>query len=198
MNNQTTDSETIAMSIDGPERFAAIFDRHYAEIHRFASRRLGPTHADDIASEVFVRAFKGRQRFDQAQESARPWLYGIASNLIRMHARSERRMLRAFAKTGVDPLDDFAPTAADRASAVAQRSELISALAKLSTRDRELLLLHVWGELSSREIGDAVGMPDATVRTRLARTKQKLANALSETDSIADPIERILAEETRP
>lgn len=196
MNNLHSDSEVIAMSIDGPERFAAIFDRHYPEIHRFASRRLGPAHADDIAAEVFVRAFRGREGFDRSQDSARPWLYGIASNLIRMHSRSERRMLRAFAKTGVDPLEDFAPAAAERASAVAQRQHLIAVVAALSARDRELLLLNAWGELSSREIGLAVGMPDATVRTRLARMKKKLAAAMSDQENLAEPIAGELAEET--
>jgi DNA-directed RNA polymerase specialized sigma24 family protein len=51
-------------------------------------RRLGP---EDVSAEVFVVAFRNRERFDQERSDARPWLYGIATNPVGQHRRSERR-----------------------------------------------------------------------------------------------------------
>src|SRR4051794_4226305 len=98
MNPVQSDAELIAASLVVPERFGQIFDRHFRAIHAFATRRLGSAQADDVAAEVFARAFKGRRKFEPEGESALPWLYGIASNVIRMHNRGEVRKLRAYAR----------------------------------------------------------------------------------------------------
>lgn len=175
MSESPTDLALIAESIAVPERFGDVFDRHYRVIHGFASRRLGSAVADDVAAETFARAFKSREKFSSEGGSALPWLYGIASNVMRMHGRSEVRRLKAYARTGVDPVEDFAGAAADRASADASRGALLGALARLNRRDREIVLLAAWAELNSAQIGEALGMPDATVRTRLARARNRLA-----------------------
>lgn len=180
MDETTTDSALIQASIAEPERFGELFDRHYREIHNFAWRRLGSEHADDVAAEVFVRAFKERAKFDFDFGGARPWLYGIASNLIRMHARGEKRRLRAYARSAEDPAEEFTVGADDRASAEGARPELMRGLARLSAREREVVLMHAWGDLNSKEIGVALGLPDATVRTRLARARKKLAAGLDD------------------
>jgi hypothetical protein len=76
------DAVVIERSLREPDRFSEIFDRHHSDIHGYASRRLGPSLADDVAAETFLIAFDRRKRYDRSQPSARPWLYGIASNLI--------------------------------------------------------------------------------------------------------------------
>jgi DNA-directed RNA polymerase specialized sigma24 family protein len=92
-----------------PERFARVFDRYYAEIHGYVARRLGPSRADDVASETFLIAFDRRRRYDVAHPDARPWLYGIASNLVSRHHRAETRRYRALARAGVsDAVDGHA------------------------------------------------------------------------------------------
>ena len=58
-----SDAEVIAGSLDDPERFAVIFDRHADEIHRYAARRLGQQAAADAVSEVFLAAFRNRGRY---------------------------------------------------------------------------------------------------------------------------------------
>lgn len=175
MNDQPTDAALIAESLSRPELFGEVFDRHYRAIHGFASSRLGSADGDDVAAETFARAFKARRKFETHGDSALPWLYGIANNVMRMHSRGEIRRLRAYARTGADPTEDFASAAADRASASSSRRALLAALIKLRRRDREIVLLAAWAELSSSEIGEALGMPDATVRTRLARARKRLA-----------------------
>src|SRR3954463_11451563 len=76
------DASVIARSRRGPSLFAAIFDRHARHIHRYLVRRLGPTAADDVLADTFLIAFAKRAKFDPARPDARPWLYGIATNLV--------------------------------------------------------------------------------------------------------------------
>src|SRR3954467_10915119 len=90
-----SDAEIIRLSAQEPERFAQIFDRHYADIHGYVARRLGSGLADDVAAGTFLIAFDRRDRYDVAYPVARPWLYGIASNLVFRHHRAEIRQYRA-------------------------------------------------------------------------------------------------------
>jgi DNA-directed RNA polymerase specialized sigma24 family protein len=102
--SQDIDADVVARSIGEPQHFAVVFDRHYVGIHRYAGRRLGQDFADDIASETFLVAFARRSRYDLTQPDARPWLYGIASNLIARHHRAEQRRYRAIARAGADDI----------------------------------------------------------------------------------------------
>ena len=95
---EVTDARVIARSLDEPAVFAALFDRHYDSVHRYLARRVGPDIAAELASETFTTAFDVRRRYDPGRSDARPWLFGIATNLVRHHRRSEGRRLRAYAR----------------------------------------------------------------------------------------------------
>ncbi|MGW5472535.1 RNA polymerase sigma factor, partial [Streptomyces chartreusis] len=87
-----SDASVIARSRDEPEAFAALFDRHADAVHRYAARRLGGEVADDLVAETFTTAFQQRHRYDPARGAgadARPWLFGIATNLVGRHRRAE-------------------------------------------------------------------------------------------------------------
>jgi hypothetical protein len=71
-----------------PERFAGLFRRHAPVLQRYVTRRLGPDAAEDVVAETFLTAFRQRGQYDQGRPDARPWLYGIATNLIGRHRRS--------------------------------------------------------------------------------------------------------------
>ncbi|MET0492324.1 MAG: sigma factor [Actinoplanes sp.] len=96
------DHELIRDSWGEAGLFGAIFDRHAVAIHRYLARRVGASLADDLTAETFLVAFRGRARYDVAHADARPWLYGIAANLLRRDQRSELRQYRALARTGVN------------------------------------------------------------------------------------------------
>ena len=96
---EPSDAEAIAASLDRPAAFDAVFERHVAAVHAFAQRRIGIDLAEDVTAETFARAFAARKRFDRDQPTARPWLLGIASNVMRRHWRTERRRLAAYAKS---------------------------------------------------------------------------------------------------
>ena len=92
------DATLIERSWHDPEAFAGLYDRHAAPLYRYAARRLGVGAADDIVADTFLDAFRKRRRYDLTVTDARPWLYGIAANLIGKHSRAEVRMLRAWRK----------------------------------------------------------------------------------------------------
>ena len=88
-----TDADLVAASLREPQRFAPLFDRHARTVHRYVSSRVGRDEVDDVVSETFVVAFRTRARYDPDYENARPWLLGIATNVVRQHRRSEIRRL---------------------------------------------------------------------------------------------------------
>jgi DNA-directed RNA polymerase specialized sigma24 family protein len=94
------DATVIELSWHEPEQFALLFNRHAPRIQRYVMRRLGPAAADDIVAETFLLAFRRRESYDLARDDALPWLYGIATHLIRRHHRQETRLYRALARTG--------------------------------------------------------------------------------------------------
>jgi RNA polymerase sigma factor (sigma-70 family) len=172
------DAALIARSIGTPDCFAGLFDRHAPAIYRYVARRLGPDAADDLVAEAFLVAFERRGRYDSAQADARPWLYGIATNLISRHRRDEIRFFRAIARTGVSPAaEPVADQVTERIAAQALRGQLAAALGALSGANRDTLLLVASG-LSHEEVATALRVPVGTVASRLARARKKLRSAL--------------------
>src|SRR3984885_12583451 len=164
LRDTRTDGEAIAASLHEPGRFAAVFDRHFAELSAYLARRVERALAEELASETFVRAFAARSGYDPAYPDARPWLYGIATNLLRRHARSEERRRRAYARAlERDELPASVEAVAERTDARA----VAGALSRLSPADRDTLLLLALTDLGYEGIALATGVPVGTVRSRL-------------------------------
>jgi RNA polymerase sigma factor (sigma-70 family) len=167
-----------------PDCFAELFERYFSGLHGYASRRLDGTGGDDVASETFLIAFRQRERFDPDRGSVRAWLYGIATNLIRARRREEAQGYLAYARAAAhppaDPMHEEQTT--DRVAAAAARTRIVAALAGLPDRDRDALLLVVWGELSHEETAAALGVPVGTVGSRLHRARRKIRAALDDVD----------------
>src|SRR6266498_252264 len=99
--------------------FDGVFEAEFPALHRFLRRRVGAAFADELTASTFAAAYESWARFD-AERPLRPWLYGIAANLVRHHWRDERRMLRAYARTGIDPVFRADNEVIDRADARVQ------------------------------------------------------------------------------
>lgn len=155
--------------------FATIFDRHYDAVHHYLARRVGTDLADDLAAEAFTEAFDVRARFDTARADARSWLFGIATNVLRHHHRSETRRLRAYARVDRRP-DTHEAEGAIEARLDAERAApmIATALSHLSTDERDVLLLFAWADLRYEEIAVALQIPIGTVRSRLNRARGRL------------------------
>src|SRR6266403_1635593 len=102
MVSSPSDAEVIGRSLDEPETFGLIYDRHVATVLRFLGRRVGTEVAEGLAGELFRIAFERRKTFDASRASALPWLYGIGSNLLAKHRRGEARRLRASARMAAE------------------------------------------------------------------------------------------------
>ncbi|GGO61852.1 RNA polymerase sigma factor [Nonomuraea cavernae] len=177
------DADIIARSRDDPERFAALFTRHAPALKRYVVRRLGAEAAEDVVAETFVAAFRQRARYDLTRADARPWLYGIATNLIGRHRRGEIALYRALARTGVDPVTEpFTDGVESRVAASGARAALAGALAKLPGGHRDALLLVTWGELSYEEAARSLGVAVGTIRSRVNRARAKLRRSLRDID----------------
>ena len=180
------DAAVIQLSRREPEQFTLLFRRHAPHIQRYVTRRLGADAADDIVAETFLLAFRQRERYDQSRADARPWLYGIATNLIGRHRRAEVRQYRALTRTGADPvMEPFTDRVDDRVSASTASRRLAAALARLSAELRDTLLLVAWGDLSYDEAATALGVPVGTVRSRLNRARSRLRRTLGEANPAA-------------
>lgn len=174
------DTQDLTASLDVPERFGSLFDRHYASIWSYLARVGGQQAADDLAGEVFTRAFAGRHRFDPERGEVRPWLYGIATNLWRARCRSSARGRAALARLesrDLLVLDDEEALAgaidADR-----RCRDVMTALGALGEADRSVVVLFAWESLSYAEIAAVLDVPVGTVRSRLARARARLRELL--------------------
>ena len=172
-----TDGAIIAASRRNPTRFAEIFDRHWPRIYGYCVSRAGDA-GEDIAAETFRVALDSRRRFDSSRDDAAPWLFGIATNLLRQRLRSESRRTRALLR--VDRHDEADPSdgALDRVEAGALGPQLSAALSQLTPVYRDALLLHVCGELSYEQVAEATHVSIGTVRSRIHRARAYVRSTL--------------------
>lgn len=184
-----SDAELIVASQRSPHLFAELFDRHAAGMMRFLARRIGPQDAEDALSQVFLTALERRASFDpraSAESTARPWLYGIASNVVARRRRDEVRYLRALSRVPADAgVGIFDDEAIERIEAVDDAARVSGALAELSSGDRNVLLLLAWAQMTHEEIGNALEIPVGTVKSRLHRARRVLRQALGDPSSRA-------------
>jgi RNA polymerase sigma-70 factor (ECF subfamily) len=182
-----TDADVVEASVADPAGFATLFDRHATVIRDYLARRVGPQPAEDLTGETFLIAFSRRKDYDRTHQNALPWLYGIASNLVRQRRRAEVRQLRAFARTGVDDvLADHAESVSAKVTAQASTRVLAGALARLTAGERDVLLLMAWAGLSYDELAAALDIPLGTVRSRLHRARTKVRAALTNLEENTD------------
>ena len=171
-----SDSAVVAASIEDPERFGILFDRHATVVFRYLVRRVGADEADPLLGEVFRVAFERRYTYDLDRPDARPWLYGIATNLLAHHRRGEARRVRAMGRLlGTQlPPDDPSEAVASVIDAESLWLRVAHAITRLPHTERDALVLYAWEGLSYGQIAVALGVPVGTVRSRLNRARIRL------------------------
>ncbi|QUQ63450.1 ECF subfamily RNA polymerase sigma-70 factor [Kutzneria sp. CA-103260] len=158
------------------DELGELYDSHARTLHRYLAMRVDPQVADDLVAEAFLTAWERRADFDSSRASLKAWLYGIATNMLRQHVRSEGRRLRALARDHGrrvvgDRLDERTAAVIDAETVV---GDLADTLAELRPEERDVLLLVAWADLSPAEVAEVTDIPVATVRTRLFRARAKL------------------------
>ena len=146
-------------------RFESVYRDHYGSVHAYARRRL-PERADDVVAETFLVAWR---RLEHLPREPLPWLYGIARRVLSDLRRGAHRQDAVAERIAREPANELAEIP-DR--------ELASALATLSERDRELLLLVYWEDLEPAQAARVVGCSRAAAATRLWRARARLKERL--------------------
>jgi RNA polymerase sigma-70 factor (ECF subfamily) len=171
-------SDLVARLRDGdPAALALLYDEHATALHTFAKRLVGDTDvAKDLVHEVFVTLPKAIRRY-QGAASLRTFLISIAVNHARHHVRAAARRRAANERMAREP----GSTSGSPEQTVMQEHlarALNRALDTLPVEQRVAFVLCEVEERTSREVADIVGVPEATVRTRLFHAKRKLREEL--------------------
>jgi RNA polymerase sigma-70 factor (ECF subfamily) len=175
MTPDPDDAELIARSLDGDEdAFVEVVRRHEAKIGAYLARRAGREVAEDLLGEVWVAALASRATYDRSFPDAGPWLFGVAHNTLRRHWRSRPAEEPVADVTGMAPGWDPWDAVDSRVHA---ESVLRHALAHLKPREREILTLVAWEDLTAADAGRALGMPPGTARRFLHQARIALRNA---------------------
>ncbi|MDH6577070.1 RNA polymerase sigma factor (sigma-70 family) [Kitasatospora sp. MAP5-34] len=156
--------------------FGQVFEDHARAVYRHAVRMTGDwVVAEDVVSLTFLEAWRLRARVEPEGESLRPWLLGIATNVIRNTRRAARRHQKALAR--LPPREVVPDFAAELTGRIADAEQLVGALAaleQLRPAEREVFALYVWEGLDHAAVAEALGKPVGTVRSRLSRARSRL------------------------
>ncbi|WP_435971194.1 RNA polymerase sigma factor [Streptomyces sp. Qhu_M48] len=159
-----------------PSALGEAYDEHARVLYHYAFRVCGDrTAAEDVVSATFLESWRCRGKVHAEGGSLRPWLLGIATNIMRGSVREARRRDAALARMperGVLP--DFADDVLARMTDGEQVRAARAALGKLRRREREVFTLVVWAGLDYAAAGEALGIPVGTVRSRLSRSRDRL------------------------
>jgi RNA polymerase sigma factor (sigma-70 family) len=172
-----TDSSLLARTQAGDtEAFGTLFERHAPAVLRFCFRRTGNAAvAEDLTSIVFLEAWRRRDRTTFHEGEARPWLLGVALNVLRSQARAERRYRDVLARLPADRAPEPESEVINaRLDAEAEMRAVLRAVDRLGRREREVLELCVWEGLSAEEAALALGISPGAVRSRLSRARRRL------------------------
>ena len=171
----TDDALWERMRLDDAEAYALLFERHARAIYNYCFRRTADwALAEDLTSVVFLEAWRRRTQELQPGKVL-PWLYGVATNVVRNRRRASRRYAAALARVPApEQTADFADDVLERVDDEAAMGDVLRALAKLPRRQRDVLALCGWSGLSYEEAAAALGIPVGTVKSSLFRARERL------------------------
>lgn len=157
------------------EAFGMLFERHARTIYNFCFRRVGNwATAEDLVSIVFLEAWR---RLDKPLPKGKelPWLFGIATNVVRNRRRTERRHAAALKRVPQpSPNPSFADDSDQRVDDEELMGRALGLVARLPRREQEVFALCAWSELSYEDAATALRIPVGTVRSRLSRARARL------------------------
>lgn len=152
--------------------------RDYGDrVFAYATRRVGRAQAEDVVADVFVVAWRNRQR---PPRRVLPWLYGVARNVISEHYRANRRW-----ESLLQRVADAGPSWVGHDPGI-DGVVLGSVLDQLPDLDREVLLLTAWEGLEPADGAAVVGISGPAFRMRLTRARRRLRELLEDQSVVAD------------
>ncbi|WP_035949387.1 RNA polymerase sigma factor [Knoellia flava] len=159
-------------------RFETVYDATYAAVLRFAQRRVHPSHAEDVAADVFVVAWRRLDDVPVEPDEARAWLFGVARRVLMASQRAEQRRAALTVRVADDQVTGRLGSGID-ADVVLHHVDLARAWRRLSPVHQESLALVVWDDLSSPQAAEVLGISPVAFRLRLSRARRALRHHLS-------------------
>ena len=158
--------------------FVRLYEATYVDLRRFIERRVHPSHAEDVVSQVYLVAWRRFAVVPRAHDQARAWLFGVAHRTIRSEHRALRRH-EALPLRIADAQQLGPDLLGQEPNLVAACLDLVAAWRRLSTVHQEALALTVWDGLTSNEAASVLGISPVAYRLRLSRARRAL-RALAE------------------
>ncbi len=161
---------------------AALFDRHGDAVYTYCFRRTASWHtAEDATQTVFLELWRGRAKAAAFDDSALPWLYGIARNVCRTRDRSARRLRSALGRVRHEAAaPDHADHVVRRVDSERRMATVLEAIGELPAHERDVFELVVWAGESYAAAAVALDLPVGTVRSRLSRARHRLSLAVDD------------------
>ena len=159
--------------------FASLVRKYQQQIHTFAWRKTGDFQiAEDIVQETFLQVYQKLNTLEDPMQFKR-WLHQIANRRCIAWLRKNRVQTEPLEETDISEIETeaysrYVATEHAKTTADAQRDLVKKLLAKLKERDREVITLHYFEEMSSPEIGEFLGVSENTIKSRLHRARQQL------------------------
>ena len=157
-------------------RFRAVYEASYSDVLRFAQRRVHPSHAEDVAADVFLVAWRRLDDLPKEPADARPWLFGVARATMLNHRRGDRRRGALAVRVADATLESSATD-----DLAASRLDLATAWLRLTVTDQEVISLAVWENLTSAQAGVVLGCSATAYRLRLSRARRSLRRLVDAT-----------------
>jgi RNA polymerase sigma factor (sigma-70 family) len=173
---QATDAELWRRAVAGePDAFGILFERHARSVYNYLFRRTADwALAEDLTSVVFLEAWRRRADVRLDRETALPWLFGVATNVLRNRRRAQRRHRAAIERLPREREPGFADDVNARLDDERRMRPVLRLVAALSKREQDVIALCAWADLSYEEAALALGVPVGTVRSRLSRARRRL------------------------
>ncbi len=201
-----SDVELIQRILAGDENaFESLVQKYQRQVHAHILRKIGDFQiAEDITQETFLRVY---QKLDTLNNPAQfsKWLYAIVNHLCIAWFRKNRLQIRSLqeihiSETAEETYSRYIATEHAKAMVESQRDLVKKLLTTLKEDDREVITLHYFEEMTSSEIGEFLGVPENTIKSRIRRARQRLRkyeSMIREALDITTEGETIMAKETR-
>ena len=177
---KSTDVELIQRTLAGDENaFATLIQKYQRQVHAHALRKIGDFQiAEDITQETFLRVYQKLGTLNDPTQFSR-WLHAIVNHLCIAWFRNNRLKTKSLQEIHISEIEAeaysrYIATEHAKTTAEAQRALVKKLLGQLKENDREVITLHYFAEMTSSEIGEVLGVPENTIKSRLYRARQRL------------------------
>lgn len=154
-----------------------LFERYFDAVCRFFTNKV-QHNIDDLIQKTFLGCVEGRDRF-QKQASFRTYLFAVAHNVLRAHFRERRRSDDQPFDPAEDSSDAMTPSPSSVLAVHQEQRLLLEALRRIPLDYQLVLELYYWEDMAAPELAQVLGLPEGTVRSRLRRAKEALADKMT-------------------